>query len=466
MLLFVLAACNDRIDLTDSAPSPTTPTFSTVPIPPEGEPAIAFAGERPQNVLMISIDTTRRDVFGPYSATGRSYVPFLDSLLTSGFHLDDHQQCSNWTFHSTSCTLGGRYDEDAGFIPQLSVAGRADIPEGQRTLAARLHDAGYYSILLSSNGWLGQEWNNAQGYDEAELPGTGNTTALFAKAMDDLAAAQSAGVADKWLLHVHLVEPHPPYVPPEEYRTEEKGLDPMPAEWNLDTQINHYATVGLWPEMTPEEQELLTSYLTARYHGELTYMDTQLAAVWDDLDAAGLLDDTLVVVWTDHGEQFFERGHQTHAWNQAAEENDAVLFFWAKNLPPREWTRPTHAVDLLPTVLDAIGLPPEPYDPLLSGYVVGTAPDERPRFALSAARAGPLQAVTLYDRKLVFDHDGFVSYYDRATDRYELTDLYTPELAADPTVLELWTLLLPRINKVHGMVPTYPLVIPPELPAK
>src|SRR5262245_59415252 len=79
-----------------------------------------FYGWVPHNLLMISMDTFRKDHLDRYGNVGTT--PFLSSLADQGVSLDDHVQCSNWTYASTSCTLAGRFNEEAGLTPQL-VAG-------------------------------------------------------------------------------------------------------------------------------------------------------------------------------------------------------------------------------------------------------------------------------------------------------------------------------------------------------
>lgn len=82
----------------------TGPTTAAV-----GESALAFLGAPPRHLLMISIDTLRRDQLTRYGGHGN--MPFLDGLLDEGVALDDHVACSNWTLHSTVCAMTGTYPE-------------------------------------------------------------------------------------------------------------------------------------------------------------------------------------------------------------------------------------------------------------------------------------------------------------------------------------------------------------------
>ena len=203
-------------------------------------------------------------------------------------------------------------------------------------------------------------------------------------------------------------------------------------------------------------QDLLYRHLQVRYDGECRWLDDQLAVIWQRLESGGLLDDTLGVLYTDHGEAFWEHGVQSHAHFLQAEENDAILWFWSRTMEARAWSGPTTAIDLVPTVLDALGLP-VPDDGTLPGSVVGLAAPDRARFSSTACREGGLAAVTVEGDKLQFRFDGTLQLYDRDLDRQELVDRYDPE---DPRVSELWELLRPRVELLSAAAPDLPVTWP------
>lgn len=429
------------------APSPTPPSPRDSGTPYVPGPL--------RNVLMISIDTTRRDHVDRYATDGEVRTPFLASLLATGVAFDDHQQCSDWTYGSTTCTLEGRLNEDTGWLADLN-ADRTPIPLGRRTLAARLGELGWHSMLVSSNDWLSDSWNNAQGYDQFQRESTDDTAALLASGRSALEAAAAAG-ADPWLLHVHLVQAHGPYTPPDPYDDPVEALPELP--WSLDSLFGAYTAAEQWPDMTPAEQELLGRHLEARYTGELRYQDDRMAEWFAEMDRDGWLDHTLVVVWTDHGEQWFERGQFGHAYDLGAEETDGVLGLWAKGMEPAAWDGPTHAVDLVPSVLEALDLPWADED--LHGYPVGAAPPDRPRFSSTAARRGVQASVVLDGWKLWFAFTGQVRLFDRAADPAESIDRFDP---TDPRALALWDLLLPRVALLSALEADDPVVWPDGLP--
>jgi arylsulfatase A-like enzyme len=414
-----------------------------------------FYGRPPKNIVMISLDTFRKDHLDRYGADG--VTPFLTAVANGGVVLDDHVQCSNWTFASTSCTLAGRANEEAGMIPSLSDTAAAWLV-GTPFLARYLGEAGFFSVLVSTNGWLAPKWRNTEGYDEAVVADSGLGWDAYVDGRDRLLTARRDGRADgPWMLHVHMVEPHAPYDPPKEYLG---GLDALPpAPWDLTIRDDHYAVRDDWPLLSPEDQELLEAHLRVRYAGELSYLDDELYRIFADLQLNALLDDALVVFWTDHGEQFWEHGYQTHAYGLNAEENDALLFFWAPNIVPAAFSGPTTSIDLVPTLLSVLDVP---MPDAVTGIPLGEAPADRPRFAESVSRLGASQSVIQDGWKLTFSYTGGVQLFDRNTDPEEAVDLYDPS-APSPEARSLWSALEPQIELMSPLVPEHPVNWPDEL---
>jgi choline-sulfatase len=407
---------------------------------------LQFSGKRPKNLLMISVDTFRKDHLNRYGGPG--ITPALDALMNESVVLDAHTQCSNWTFPSTSCTLLGRYHEDNGHIPQLSTNGRAPFPDGLPFLARQLGDAGFHTVIASRNSWLSAEWNATQGYD-VEVPRQGGsfTTSLEA------ALPEIRGTKEPWFLHVHTTEPHVPYDPPDEYLADLVGLDPIP--WDLTVTEAHYDAQDAWPTMDAAMQALVLQHMQIRYRGEIQWLDTQIGAALSSLEVEGLLADTLVVVWNDHGEQWWEHGNLTHAHDLYREENDAFLFFWGKTLVPTSWTGPTTSVDMVPTLLNVFDVPTQEWS---SGEIAGTFSPDRPRFALSVAREGLVASVTRgSDRLIFYGRTGLRHRFDLVADPLEAVDLFDAEGAVD---VELWDLLKPRVDATLAAAPDVVVVYP------
>jgi arylsulfatase A-like enzyme len=438
MFLVLALACSAPPDTdppgeeTDVTDLPVTDTFP------------AFYGSVPKNLLIVSMDTFRRDLMTRYGGAG--YAPFLDEKATEGMVLEHHRSCSNWTFPSVLCFNYGMTDVESGYVPDLRDPDNAWAPEGVPTLAGRLSAAGFRTMLVTSNGWFSADRNTDIGFDTSERPDDRRTQSVFGVGLGRLAETRAIG-AERWYLHLHVKEAHPAYNPPPEYLAELEDLPPI--DYDLTDFDDHYSADAAWPDMTEAEQALLLQHLLIRYHGEVRWMSDQLTDAFDALDEQGWLDDTLVLFWTDHGEQFWEHGDQTHAYGLNTEENDAVAFFWAKNIVPGSWEGPTSHIDLAPSVLslydvDATGV---------TGLPVGEGLPDRSLAFTSVARYGPMQSIVQDDWKLIYRwNTGERWLYDLANDPDETTDLW----AADaPHAVTLEALLVPQVEALVPLTTRY-----------
>jgi hypothetical protein len=437
--MLLLSAC--------AAPAPEPPPPAAVI---RETPTIpAFNGAVPRNLLLLSIDTLRRD-----RAMAPGAMPFLQGLAAEGYTLADHATCGNWTLLGIACSVNGRLNEENGFVPEHADL-RAPVPDGP-TLAGALGDR--HAILVSGNSWFTSEWNADQGFDESTRA-RGDAMGIVGDAIDALELAIDRGDAEAgWLVHAHVMEPHAPYAPPQSYLAAEEGLAPIP--WDLGGEDGNYLAGDAWPTLTESERALLQAHLDVRYGAELAWLDDQLEAIWADLRARGVLDDTLVVIFNDHGEQLFDHGHESHAYALYGEETDGLAVFWADSIVPGTWGGPTSQIDLPPTLLGLLGVevPRE-----MTGIPVGAAPDHRATFALSSARIGTFQSVRRAGFKLVYTwRTGALELYDLATDPDELVDVYDP---ADPVAIGLWEQLRPHVELAEPLVlddaPVWPAALPP-----
>ena len=423
-----------------------------------GTDVLQFKGRVPENLLFLSIDTLRKDHLGTYGGPSNN-TPFLDRKAREGLVLYDHHQCANWTLAGMACTLAGAYDTDRGHQTRLQGTdqNRPPIPDGTPLLPLWLSDAGYRTAAVSSNSFFSKKWGTNQGFERFGNP-PGGGEAAGPKGLTFLRSLlQDAN--DPWFLHLHFIEPHAPYDPGASFLD---GLDDLP-QWptDLSDKDTHYDERGEWPDMVPQEQDLLESHLRVRYAGEVRYLDSLIEDTWKDYDQKCWLDDTLVVVWSDHGEAFWEHGKQTHAYNLTGEENDGVLFFWAKNIVAGTYAEPTSTIDLVPTLLDLYGLP---IPPEVTGVPIGTAHADRPLFAGTLGRLGGVQAVMKAGYKMQYHWaSSRVRLWNRSADPEETDDLFD---ADDPWVQELWTDLLPQIARMAELVvrqdpaPTWPDDLP------
>jgi arylsulfatase A-like enzyme len=441
-LSLLLAGCRPKAESGGHDTAPLLPPGTTTP------PVVEGAA---RDVIVVSIDTWRRDALARFG--GRGDMPFLDGLVAQGLTLDDHASCSNWTFASMLCVVTGQTNVEFGFVPLLPSDERAPIPFEPPTLAGHLGAHGFVTVLVSGNGFFGEEYGADAGFQWSDVPSTDVAEELFDQALTTLAEARVPASDGRFYLHVHLMEPHSPYTPPEAYMGEVNKLPPCP--YPLETKDEQYeVTDDLWDDLPADEQALVLAHLEARYRAELKWLDDQLAAAISAMEEGGLLDNALLVVMADHGEQFFEHDQQGHAWSLFTEETDVAVVFSGPTIVPGRWAGPTSHVDVAPTIVSMLGLPSMPY---ATGHPVGEAPADRARHFITVGKVSVRQGIEVAGTRLLYDWDGSISMYRTPSDPAQQVDVWDP---TDPEAAALWSALSVEVARAEPLIPREPPVAP------
>ena len=404
---------------------------------------LAFAGDTPPNVLVLSVDTLRRDTVGRYAGT--TDTPFVDGLLSEAVVLDDHGGCSNWTAPSFHCLYTGARPLELGFVVESGDDAVPGSPRRLDTLPEAFADAGFTGRLVTSNPWLEpvSGWPLGQGFEVVE-------TRAFASgaAITDVGLGLSEGLPEPWLLQVHYLDPHEPYDAPEAFR---EPVDPVAYDLNDPADIQRLE--GDWFTLSATDRAGIQAWAQAEYRAEVRSWDHELARLWQGLDERGLLDDALVLLVSDHGQQHLERGRWAHGHHLHQEETAALAGFWARGLSPAVWSAPTTHQDLAVTLAALYGLSL----PDATGLPVGTAPADRPRTMFhyrlqeTGADGVPRHSVETDAWRLSYTWDGVTRLHDRVADPREETDLLE---TADPAVLApLWDLMADDLAAAEALLP-------------
>lgn len=403
--------------------------------------------DRPTNLLIVSVDATRRDRINHYGYAERVTTPTLDGLLEQGVTLHDHRSCASWTLPSFTCVLTGRDQISNGFWPGNSEAGALpSAPDDVVLLAEVLSAAGFHTMLSGASGFLGESSNMDQGHAAgvSRFFGQGGAYVTGAQVVSDAQQLMVARPSDvPWMLHVHLLDPHMPYNPPDTYLDE---LDELPeTQFDLSTKDG---TLALWrnfPELAPVAQQTNLAHLAVRYDASIRYTDDQIGALLDWLDARGDLDDTLVLLVSDHGEEFWEHDNFNHGYTAYDEVTASMAaLWWPPGLEPAVVTTPTDHTDLAPTVLAILDVPAGD----MTGQVIGTGPPIAHTLTWRADNK-TVQSVTDGQHKLIVRWDGIQELYDLDADPSE----------QDPLPVEgspLWDALTPEIERLDALVAETP----------
>jgi len=286
----------------------------------QADEGIAASGSlRGANVLLVTIDTLRQDRVGAYG-NANGLTPTLDRLASSGVRFAH-------AFTPAPLTLPAHASILTGLLPRRhgihnNTSSRLD--EHAPTLAGVLTRAGYRTGAFVGAFVLDARFGLDRGFaeyddhlphgDRASFHYAERRAAEVVRLAGDWILQGTAGAAP-WLAWVHLFDPHAPYDAPAEYRS---GRTP--------------------------------------YDAEVAYADAMLGALIARLRDAHALDRTLVVVTADHGESLGEHGETTHGLFAYDATLSVPLVVSAPTMTPRTVGAPVSHVDLMPTILDLVGV--------------------------------------------------------------------------------------------------------------
>src|SRR5262245_971563 len=274
------------------------------------------------SVLLISIDTLRADALGCYGRKDAA-TPWIDRLARAGVRFETAHAHNVVTLPSHANLLSGRYPFEHGVRDNSGFR----FPEDRPTLATLLQARGYRTGAFVSAFVLDARFGLGRGFDvyDDRLGGKETTTAFV---MPERRGAQTVAAAKAWLdgargaptfAFVHIYEPHFPYAPPE----------PFASRFRADP-----------------------------YAGEVAAADAILEPLLAPLLAAGASGRTLVLLTSDHGESLGQHGERTHGVFAYEATLRVPLILYAPGLlQPGVVHAPARHVDVLPTLLDALGLP-------------------------------------------------------------------------------------------------------------
>ncbi|HEV7734094.1 MAG TPA: sulfatase [Candidatus Binatia bacterium] len=291
------------------------------------------------NVVLVGIDTLRADHLGCYGYS-RPTSPRIDGLAAEGTVFRTAISPSPWTLPAFASILTGvlpsrhRAGEGRGFL-------RTPLDDRTETLATHLRRAGWTTASFVSNGFAGVDVGLAQGMVEHR-----RAVGIARLAVDDAIAWLDGRAREPFFLFLHIIDPHEPYEP--EPRDAEPFIDPAYAG---PIGLAYSGTGG--DVQTPADRRRVLDL----YDGEVHYADRLLGEVLDALTASGVDDRTMVVVVSDHGEELFEHGALGHGRTLYDEVLRVPLVVRVPGgHPVGQVMQQVSTVDVMPTVLDAVGL--------------------------------------------------------------------------------------------------------------
>ncbi|MGK7294986.1 MAG: sulfatase [Candidatus Wenzhouxiangella sp. M2_3B_020] len=407
------------------------------------------------NLVLICIDTVRWDTWWIPERAGRedAFSPWGARSQVMAYAVS----AAPWTVPSVGSILTGLYPAQhggglfSGEVANLDQEVPSAVSPAAPTLAGLLAEAGFSTGAVSAHPWFSANYGFERGFDELhQRSGAERVTARGMEWLDD-------NGADRFFLYLHYMDVHDPHL---DLRGSRRTVESMSAERReMLRETAPAAACGEDPD-----SDMCMRYLS--YADATLALREHLATVLDGMRQRGLLDDTVVVVYSDHGEEFHDhlevsrardedpRGIHGFGHGQSLYQEllHVPLLIWHPDHDGREVARPVSLVDVVPSVMEWLGLE-LPADYEFPGVSFASAVEgadggpfewsenqlewkrgsERPLFASGIAYGPEQMAVIDGTAKLIWHQvDNSREYYDLAEDPLERDpELDVPDRVAD-----------------------------------
>jgi len=291
------------------------------------------AGVGEANLIVIVLDAARADHFGAYGYQ-RDTTTNIDALFAESIVFEQAYTQAPNTKASVASLLTSQPPTTHGAIG-IKVA----LPPSMPTLPQVLSENGFHAVGFSANPFLSAEFGFERGFDEfqevfREVNVRPNRKGHVPAELLGKAATSwfQEHAAERFFAYLHFLEPHDPYTPPAPFDSRYRGLTRIPN-------------------------------MIAAYDGNLAYVDSVVGEVLSALERLGLVENSVVVLMSDHGEAFGEHGRFGHSdtiYEETAHIPLAIHLPEACGVASGRRSGIISTIDLMPTLLDMFGIDPPP----------------------------------------------------------------------------------------------------------
>jgi len=354
-----------RIDLSRWAGEDVTLTFSTrgtyrVTPPFKRQPDVRYdyalwsnpfiardeEWHRKTSVILISIDTLRADHVSCYGYD-RATTPNIDALAADSVLFEQAITPAPWTLPAHASLFTGLLPSQHGvqnFYQKLS--------DEALTLAEVLRARSFLTLGVASFEYLFPDYGLVQGFDEYFFRYPLRAEKIVEKALDMLDRHRGK----RFFMFLHFFDPHDPYNPPAPYNT---MFCPFGEKGCLKKEHKSPIKAFLGERRRPTERDIEAAI--ALYDGEVRFVDEQLSFLFERLKELHLWDNTMIVVTSDHGEEFWDHGSLSHGFRLYEEQIRVPLVVklpHSRNAGTRV-ERQVGLIDVAPTVLAELAIEDE-----------------------------------------------------------------------------------------------------------
>jgi arylsulfatase A-like enzyme len=327
--------------------------------------------ETKPNIVFMLVDALRKDHLGCYGYA-RKTTPFIDELAKNGLLFENAIAQAPWTSSSVASIFTGKYPsqigvgaiEDSSGMRNLDHSLPSVLRKKTLTLAEVLKKAGYKTHAIGTNPYIVDKFRMLQGYRKKTYRHNAQANEIMDIAIDTI-AKHTAGSQSPFFVYLHLMDLHTPVDPPPPFDTFFPTLDSAPhkmehKEWEIFNE----------QEIDSEKFKIYKSHKLALYDGSLNYLDFQIGRFVSYLKEAGLTDNTIIVIASDHGEEFWDHAHFEmnnfhdprniygigHGHTVFKELLDVPLIIFGNDIPLGKVKQQVRNIDIAPTLLGLAGL--------------------------------------------------------------------------------------------------------------
>lgn len=377
----------------------------------------------PRNVIIVLVDTLRADHMSTYGYE-RETTPFIDRWASKAIVFERARSQSSCTFPSVNSLMTSRYPG----VFTIQPKGQMGIPEEYPAIAEILDARGFHTVAVSASPIVRatpSDYNPVGGFGRGYDTFVEGCTWRHGACLSAKVERQLDTLEEPFFLYVHYMEPHAPYQPPERYSKvfagEYEGYDFI-RDGNPNPIGEMIYADG--PSYDIGDREI--EHLIDLYDDEIRYFDGVFRHLLGMLEARNQLENTLIILASDHGEEFLEHGHVKHCrglWDTVT--HVPLIFRFPRDERGKVIDAAVGNIDIVPTILDYLeigfdgfGFKGSSLRPLIEGraterryafadvgryrssddgrfHLILDAPSER--FTLFEVRNDPLEQRDLFD---------------------------------------------------------------------
>lgn len=244
------------------------------------------------NIVLVSIDTLRADHLSCYGY-GRNTSPCIDEFSQRCVLFTDAFSTSSWTVPAHASLFTGMYASRLGLVqsPQPGT-----LPEEIKTLAEILNQVGYDTAGFHGGGYVSANFGFNRGFSIYKSNGS-----RFENNLRDCFGWLERHRKAPFFLFLHGFNCHVPFNPPRKFDIYSKGM--------RSTYNTNRKSIYAWETLKNKED---LEFIIAKYDGEIKYTDFLIKKIIKKLERSRLIEKTIIIITSDHGEEFMEHGQLGH----------------------------------------------------------------------------------------------------------------------------------------------------------